>query len=90
MNSGYQHCSIHRSYIIKKIEADQIKNTNSGPPSVAETKLLVLVESINQIYVIFTLITSILYRCSACNRGENNCMHYYGIGLILSPNLSEE
>lgn len=47
---------------IKEIETDQIKNTNSHPLSVAESKLLVLVESINQICAISTLMTSLLYR----------------------------
>lgn len=47
---------------IKKIETDQIKNTNSCPLCVAESKLLVLLESINQICAISTLLTSLLYR----------------------------
>lgn len=40
---------------IKRPGADQIKNTNSRPLSAAESKWLVLVECINQIYAMVTL-----------------------------------
>lgn len=71
-------------------EADQIKNTNSHLPFVAEPKLLMVVESIDQIYTIFTLIISFLQVSGFLIERENNYMDDYGTKFIVSPNLNKD